>query len=417
MQRYLLQHQSNALDSLKKALSEYNGETYDGSVMRDVLDSVVYRYEDRGFRTFDVNDLQKRKKDLQERCDELCKQMQKSIENDSSDRSRLEELDIELTKIVRQIRVLGDLIDGGGKEMLLGTYHYDVQFKCGVITLFLENINDASKVLERRFGSDASVYLLQYVFAHEVFHAYFDVCHNDKIREIEEAMAEYASLCFLSGYDKNVFSLAEYEINEKKNSPIWTSAYGFGEYLYHAWKPDFINDYRSVNQQINPVLSRVKKYVTMFSAGYPFGEEAKCIKLLYQILYGKKNLPIPVAQPKQSGIVTQVRDYTKYHFNGKTYCKRRLVLAVIKEYAKQHPIDDVKDRFDPVKNGSRVVVKKYSKLSPTRPDDSKRYFIEANDRVLDCNTKEEYVVDNQWGRGDEFDNFLKVAKNLGYKIR
>lgn len=288
MQRYLLQHQSNALDSLKKALSEYNGETYDGSVMRDVLDSVVYRYEDRGFRTFDVNDLQKRKKDLQERHDELCKQMQKSIENDSSDRSRLEELDIELTKIVRQIRVLGDLIDGGGKEMLLGTYHYDVQFKCGVITLFLENINDASKVLERRFGSDASVYLLQYVFAHEVFHAYFDVCHNDKIREIEEAMAEYASLCFLSGYDKNVFSLAEYEINEKKNSPIWTSAYGFGEYLYHAWKPDFINDYRSVNQQINPVLSRVKKYVTMFSAGYPFGEEAKCIKLLYQILYGKK---------------------------------------------------------------------------------------------------------------------------------
>lgn len=92
-------------------------------------------------------------------------------------------------------------------------------------------------------------------------------------------------------------------------------------------------------------------------------------------------------------------------------------MAVIKEYAKQHPIDDVKDRFDPVKNGSRVVVKKYSKLSLTRPDDSKRYFIEANDRVLDCNTKEEYVVDNQWGRGDEFDNFLKVAKNLGYKIR
>lgn len=415
MERYLSQQQLDALYSLKNALSSYNGETYDSSVMRDVLNSVVYRYEDRGFRTFDVNDLQKRKNDLQERCDELCKQMQ-----ESKDRSRYEELHTkeELhAKIIKQIRNLEELIEGGGKEMLLGTYHYDVQHKRGVITLFLDNINDASKVLPKRFGSNAGVYLLQYVFVHEAFHAYFDMCHNDKIQEIEEAMAEYASLCFLSGYDKDVFSLAEYEINEKKNSPIWTSAYGFGEYLYHAWKPDFINDYRSVNQQINPVLSRVKKYVTMFGAGYPFGEEAKCIKLLYQILYGKKNLPIPVAQPKQSGIVTQVRDYTKYHFNGKTYCKRRLVLAVIKEYAKQHPIDDVKDRFDPVKNGSRVVVKKYSKLSPTRPDDSKRYFIEANDRVLDCNTKEEYVVDNQWGRGDEFDNFLKVAKNLGYKIR
>ena len=87
MERYLSQQQLDALYSLKNALSSYNGETYDGSVMRDVLNSVVYRYEDRGFRTFDVNDLQKRKNDLQERCDELCKQMQ-----ESKDRSRYEEL-------------------------------------------------------------------------------------------------------------------------------------------------------------------------------------------------------------------------------------------------------------------------------------------------------------------------------------
>ena len=149
MERYLSQQQLDALYSLKNALSSYNGETYDGSVMRDVLNSVVYRYEDRGFRTFDVNDLQKRKNDLQERCDELCKIMQ---ESEIRDKDRIIKLDSELTAIDKQIRSIEDLIDRDGKEMLLGTYHYDVQHKRGVITLFLDNINDASKVLPKRFG-------------------------------------------------------------------------------------------------------------------------------------------------------------------------------------------------------------------------------------------------------------------------
>lgn len=305
MERLLSPEQSDVLSSLKKVLSSYNGEIYDGSVMQEVLDSVVYRYEDRGFRTFDLNDLQKRRSDLQEHYDELSKRMQESIENDSSDRSRIEELELDLTKIVRQIRVLEGLIDSGGKEMLLGTYHYDVQLKSGVITLFLENINDASKVLVRRFGSNAGVYLLQYVFVHEVFHAYFDVCHNDKIREIEEAMAEYASLCFLSGYNKNVFSLAEYEIKEKKNSPIWTSAYGFGEYIFKKDKSKkLIGTYRNANGAILPSDRKVKQFSKRFNSGYPWRQESAAYNDLLKIL----NLPQVKGAHKSRGSKSDAKD-------------------------------------------------------------------------------------------------------------
>ena len=55
-----------------------------------------------------------------------------------------------------------------------------------------------------------------YVFIHKLFHAYFDKYHMPKVKEIEEAMAEYASLDFLENTHNTCHDIAYEMVSLKK---------------------------------------------------------------------------------------------------------------------------------------------------------------------------------------------------------
>ena len=84
------------------------------------------------------------------------------------------------------------------------------------------------------------------------------------------------------------FDLALSEVERKKYSPCWTSAYGFGEYVYSQGNKSLIGTYRNNNTGVatHPLIH---KYQAGFVNGYPRGMDRGYYNLLYQIITGKKS--------------------------------------------------------------------------------------------------------------------------------
>jgi hypothetical protein len=112
------------------------------------------------------------------------------------------------------------------------------------------------------------------------------------------------------------------------------------------------------------------------------------------------------------------KDRTQYSFNGRTYGKGRLVLAVVEEYIKKHnnsTLAELKKVFPKELQKSFFVVdtlsnaKKIIEKSPVR---KKRHFV--NDPIR-LNNGEEVVVTTEWGISN-IDRFIAKARELGFSI-
>lgn len=117
------------------------------------------------------------------------------------------------------------------------------------------------------------------------------------------------------------------------------------------------------------------------------------------------------------------KDYTSYKFNDNTYKKSRLVLAVVKQYVKDHKgitaIELAKafpNKFGLV--GRYECTKKLDSLKNDNnklKDPEKRYFCK-DDEVIRLDNGEVVVVCTQWDK-KMIDLFIEFVKdNYGYEI-
>jgi hypothetical protein len=119
---------------------------------------------------------------------------------------------------------------------------------------------------------------------------------------------------------------------------------------------------------------------------------------------------------KKDGVTAKSgKDKTRYHFKGREYCKNRLVLAVVQEYAKEHPgisAEQLMTVFDKELQGSRGVVRCLDGLG-SYADTERRFFMKDCEKIRtstgDC------VVCTQWGKPN-IDNFIRKARQLKYVI-
>lgn len=114
---------------------------------------------------------------------------------------------------------------------------------------------------------------------------------------------------------------------------------------------------------------------------------------------------------------TSEKDYTKYSFDGKTFGKGRLVLAVIQKFVEDHPeitYSELAKAFPPETQGSLGVFVLKSEADKIYASTSrKRHFIEPDEIVK---LKDAVVaVCSQWGSRN-IEKFLPVAKKYGFKI-
>ena len=115
---------------------------------------------------------------------------------------------------------------------------------------------------------------------------------------------------------------------------------------------------------------------------------------------------------------TTNRDNSKYKFNGEEYGKGPLVRAVVAKYGEDHPDttykqlkeifpDTLMKRFGVFANEAEA-----KKLSGSKP----RYFLKPEQMIKIKGQKEPIAICNQWTAA-LVEPFIKVAKELGYKIK
>ena len=109
------------------------------------------------------------------------------------------------------------------------------------------------------------------------------------------------------------------------------------------------------------------------------------------------------------------KDITKYEFEGKLYCKRRIAYVCVMRYVKDHNInsyDELIKVFPDYLQGSLGVVKPVS-IAEKYANANKRFYF-ADEDIVYLSDKP-YVICSQWEKKN-IDRILSVARELGYTI-
>lgn len=114
------------------------------------------------------------------------------------------------------------------------------------------------------------------------------------------------------------------------------------------------------------------------------------------------------------------KDFSKYIFNGETFVKRRLVLAVVRQYVEDYrptAFDELKEAFPDHLQGSLGVVKLIDEVSDKYKGigGAKRYFVNENE-IIRLPSGERAIVCTEWG-AHETEKFVgHVMAKFNYNI-
>ena len=115
---------------------------------------------------------------------------------------------------------------------------------------------------------------------------------------------------------------------------------------------------------------------------------------------------------------SQGKDYTKYHYNGNSYGKGRLVLAVLQHHIATHPnisFSKLSQDFPRNLQGSTGVFATLEEANAKYSEKGRRSHYIKKIEVLRLADGQEIAVSDQWGIGN-IGGFIKRARELGHKI-
>ena len=137
------------------------------------------------------------------------------------------------------------------------------------------------------------------------------------------------------------------------------------------------------------------------------------LNIFGEAMHGKEYEKVKVVRD-----VAPSKDFSKYIFEGNTYGKSRLVLAVVKKYVDEHhpaTFDELKKAFPDSLQGSLGVVRRIEDVSEKYKGNGgvKRYFV---DDIISLASGEQVIVCTQFGAPNT-ERFVEHAMNkLGYDI-
>lgn len=112
-----------------------------------------------------------------------------------------------------------------------------------------------------------------------------------------------------------------------------------------------------------------------------------------------------------------IKDSTKYQFNGKSFGKGRLVLAVMKEHVEHNPnltFSELEKQFPRTCQGSHGVFSTIDDANDVYVTKNRaRHFIKPSEVIKLSDSS--IAVSSQWGIGN-IDKFVSIAQGLGYDI-
>lgn len=161
--------------------------------------------------------------------------------------------------------------------------------------------------------------------------------------------------------------------------------------------------------------------------------DIRCVRLIpykYQdkmLVDVQQIVPLPEAESYQVKIKQQSeerrearkssKDYTRYLFNGSEYNKRKLVLAVIKDWVSKHSLNSLSELLlsfpQEIRSGGMFVPVSEARAIYERQGID-RHFL-GEEEVIQFSDSTRYAISNQWGKGN-IAKFITQAKKLGYEI-
>jgi hypothetical protein len=161
--------------------------------------------------------------------------------------------------------------------------------------------------------------------------------------------------------------------------------------------------------------------------------DIRCVRLIpykhqEQILVDVQQIiPLPEVESYQVKIKQQSeerrearkssKDYTRYLFQGNSFNKRKLVLAVIQSWVSENKPSSLSELLQAfpqeIRKGGLFVLEQEAKEIYKRQG-IYRHFL-GDGEVLVFSDSTQYAISNQWGKGN-IEKFVNQSKNLGYGI-
>lgn len=317
--------------------------------------------------------------------------------------------------------------------------------KGSVLYLYLDNIDNAANINDE-YATRESILIT--TFVHEMIHAWIFFACGEKectVREIEEAMVEFATLFFLKQISQvnvefeSILKWAERSNRQKQAVIGRLAAYGYGYYLYSMHFKDeqqvikLFMAYSRNSGLIEP-SPRVKHIITMLYPIYPFERENEVYENLQQLLLHDYRIKGQVwSSSGKTNIVTKddsllfencVDSITHLVIDNGNRNLRNLVLVrngrLFKIYNEYHGIwtSVFDDEFDEVKT---VFYGKHHIFLVKRHCDGKSFLISPLDIIRifdsryrvtleDCMSADGFIIDE-----DGKDKLLYMITNNQYR--
>ncbi len=161
--------------------------------------------------------------------------------------------------------------------------------------------------------------------------------------------------------------------------------------------------------------------------------DIRCVRIIpykfqNQVVFDVQQIiPLPEAESYQVKIRKQSeerreakqssKDYTRYVFAGSSFNKRKLVLAVIRQWVNDNKPKNIADMLQAfpqeIKSGGLFVTEQEAREIYNKQG-IYRHFLDFGE-ILELPDSTRYAVSNQWGK-DNIDKFVNQAKKLGYEI-
>ena len=336
----------------------------------------------------------------------------------SIDNHQLRQLDLRLRQLKCYLHRLTKDDQAWWSGSLLGCYLPKRDKGRRKLFLFIDNIHNHAT--SKGITSNS---VLASTFTHEMFHAYYDDieskefirCGLHGVREIEEAMTEFGTLCFLKTFNPSIQKDAYNDIRDKLNSKHpYLQCYGLGSVLYDEYCdnkfPKFLQGIRYIPffemyQKIQPSprsdYNAVMTYFHMINRTLNHNDEKACVLLLYKIL-SYYNIFI-----KDAG--------QHYSFDGiSESASNRLVYSVLRQYVdynnkigKTPSLQQMKKDFVVLGNnlGDKQTFEEESNIKSWRT-----YEITEKIQLTDATIYPAQSWDNS--EGGKMSDFIKLAHNL-----
>ena len=186
------------------------------------------------------------------------------------------------------------------KISLLGKYEHK-HGDDSRVTLYVKNIEACAK------NPYDTMLLMGQVLLHEYFHSFYyhvGVGSKERIKYVEEPMAEFGSLVVLDSVASSGLPISIYAdhalkyglafVKKKQSREGLSAAYGFGAYIFDKHKDDYydlIPGYANVSHLLDKSDRRVLEYKYLVYPEYPFMLETVAYKLLRDIIISGEHCP------------------------------------------------------------------------------------------------------------------------------